>query len=566
MPALTRMKMDMVTFNLYGAMKNIKFIFALAAAAAFAGACQMEENAPVVSQEKITMTVTASADAETKTVYDAETGKVSWDAAGEYLQVFETAGGATSSVKSSEAAVADGKASFAVALDPKEDGDFVYNAVYPASAWTAGTDVTAMNMTLPAVQNPTAGSFGGNADLLIAKQITATEQPASLSMQFKRITAIGKVTLKNFTTEEPVTSVRFTAAGKSVSGTLTANLTDGTVTYGNGNDYVEVQYAGEEVKTGSIFYFTCFPFELAEGETFTVTAKTATRTYTREVAAPAGGLAFKAGRISSFSVNMASATVAMGEVTAVKLNGSTNVSKTVEDANIYAWKGDLASTELAINATIGGSDYVLVPVAGASVNVKGEPIALKVSSDATKSFDLPAAGYHRVVVNVANMTVKVYDTENDLQPKVIEWYPNGNTSLTKQTTTVTNVFLRGEPAGWNTSGKNIGFSQSAADPQILYHHGQWGYGGRTSFAIFREGTIDGTAYTINNSYVFTCPFKADGTQQDVTLTHGEWHTLIGGAGQERGNYWDIPKVDGNTPNFFVLDLRNMQIYVEVRPK
>ena len=56
-------------------------------------------------------------------------------------------------------------------------------------------------------------------------------------------------------------------------------------------------------------YFTCFPFEVATGETFTVTVTTASKIFTKTVTVQEGrALAFAAGDSSTFAVDMTGAT------------------------------------------------------------------------------------------------------------------------------------------------------------------------------------------------------------------------------------------------------------------
>lgn len=60
--------------------------------------------------------------------------------------------------------------------------------------------------------------------------------------------------------------------------------------------------------TGMTAYFTCFPFEVAAGETFTVTVTTASKIFTKTVTVQEGrALAFAAGDSSTFAVDMTGA-------------------------------------------------------------------------------------------------------------------------------------------------------------------------------------------------------------------------------------------------------------------
>lgn len=301
-----------------------KSILAVAVCASLFTACSKDDTVSDPSNgRKVTMTVSASSELESasgsRTTYDPLTGKVSWNATGEFLQVLETAASTTVFATSQEGVISGDIAKFAVTFPANENTPLVYNAVYPASAWvtSSNTDITNMKVITPTVQQPTATSFDSNADLLIAKSITLESQPTELQMSFGRAVAIGKMTVKNLASEEPVLGVEFTAPDKKVTGRSYVDMTAGTVKEygypGNFSDNVTLSYSSEmnitaNSETGMTAYFTCFPFEVATGETFTVTVTTATKIFTKTVTVQEGrALAFTTGDSSTFAVDMTGA-------------------------------------------------------------------------------------------------------------------------------------------------------------------------------------------------------------------------------------------------------------------
>ena len=213
-----------------------KSILAVAVCASLFAACSKDDTVSDPSNgRKVTMTVTASSELESasgsRTTYDPLTGKISWNETGEYLQVFETAASKTTYANSQEGTVSDGTAKFAVSFPENANTPLVYNAVYPASAWVTSnnTDITNMKVVTRTSQQPTATSFDSNADLLIAKSISLESQPTELQMSFGRAVAIGKMTVKNLASEEPVLGVEFTAPDKKVTGRSYVDMTAGTV-------------------------------------------------------------------------------------------------------------------------------------------------------------------------------------------------------------------------------------------------------------------------------------------------------------------------------------------------
>lgn len=301
-----------------------KSILAVAVCASLFAACSKDDTVSDPSNgRKVTMTVSASSELESasgsRTTYDPLTGKVSWNATGEFLQVLETAASTTVFATSQEGVISGDIAKFAVTFPANENTPLVYNAVYPASAWvtSSNTDITNMKVITPTVQQPTATSFDSNADLLIAKSISVESQPTELQMSFGRAVAIGKMTVKNLASAESVLGVKFTAPDKKVTGRSYVDMTAGTVKEygytGNFSDNVTLSYSSEmnitaNSEAGMTAYFTCFPFEVAAGETFTVTVTTASKIFTKTVTVQEGRtLAFAAGDSSTFAVDMTGA-------------------------------------------------------------------------------------------------------------------------------------------------------------------------------------------------------------------------------------------------------------------
>ena len=261
----------------------------------------------------------------TKTVLQ-EDGAVLWGE-GEELVVFQTVGETTTYATSSEGVTTDGgeTMTFGVAFAENPDASaFTYNAVYPASIYIPDVTpnvpkVNAIRTLFPSIQKPTATSYDAAADLLIAKPLEATEQPSDLLLSFRRVIGIGKMTIKNLASDADVREVVFTAkhAGEAaeapiLAGRTRVNLTEGTVEYGydSPSSSLTLDYSGQTIAAnGMTAYFASLPFELAEGDSFTVAVTTTDgKVFTKEVTLPAGKtLAVKVGRSSTFSVNMTGA-------------------------------------------------------------------------------------------------------------------------------------------------------------------------------------------------------------------------------------------------------------------
>lgn len=314
-------------------MKKLSSII-IAAGALLAVSCSKEANFsdPVAEENLIDITVIASekpaAESEdTKTYIDGTS--VKWSDTGEKLKVFEVATPSEGDVVTTQATSAEGVTtdggetmSFGVSLADKSEGytAFDYYAVYPSSAYQSGSAVSGIALNTKGAQTPTATNFDASADLLIAKKIeNGATQASTLEMQFARVVAIGKMTIKNLESTDPITKITFSAKvgeeAVALAGRTNFNLETAkpVSTYAsNTQDHaIILDYEGQNItantSAGMVAYFTCYPFAI-NSETpgsFKVVVETATQSFTREVSvSSAKGLAFNIGKASVFSVNM----------------------------------------------------------------------------------------------------------------------------------------------------------------------------------------------------------------------------------------------------------------------
>lgn len=308
----------MVVSNLNGnqTMKTtFRLIGAVATVAALFASCKKEAFNEDVKPGQVEMTIIAGAD-DTRTVL-GDDGVVTWSSTGETLAVLENNGAKNLSSYTSKEGVStdEGKTmSFDVTLDTETAASFAsfdYYALYPSTSCVSDTysDAKKIKVILSATQCPTATSFDPKSDILVSKPKLGLEtRPSSLALQFARIVAIGKMTITNLNTEETVKKVSFTAKDKVVNGRSYINLEDASaVQYGYYApsatvtlDYTEQSFAAN----GMTAYFTCWPFELVAGDSFSVEVETENYTFTKNIKLAEGkSLPFKVGEASEFSVN-----------------------------------------------------------------------------------------------------------------------------------------------------------------------------------------------------------------------------------------------------------------------
>ncbi len=297
-------------------MKNLFTRLMLVAVAAMGiVACQTEPVIYVPEVNTFDMTIIADGDTRTELV---DGTSINWSAGDELSVVVNN------STKTSKALEAvSTTASFIVEGVATSNTGYTIQAVYPADANkdARGTDYPNVYKILTATeQTPSTTSFDGNADMLVAKEVTTTEQPSELNMQFTRLVALGEMTLTKFTPESAIKSVTFSTSDTALTGRSYVNLSTTEIEYGYTNqafNEVVLSYSGDEVWGDAYkIYFTCFPAELTTD--FTVVVETVDGTkYTKTVTLNDKTLSFTAGDMTRFKVNMEGTKVVVADNTDV---------------------------------------------------------------------------------------------------------------------------------------------------------------------------------------------------------------------------------------------------------
>ena len=321
-------------------MKKIFTFIAAVASVALVASCEKEfepnKSSAPAEENTITLVVDAGIEAveeepaqsETRTVIAGSS--IKWSSSGEKLTVYEkaTKDGSPSMVyKTSNAGTSTDSyvtMTFTASMNERTADNFVYYASYPSSAWVSTNSTQAKaNIETSFVQTqPSTTSFDPAADLLIAKsKDNGASQATSLSMQFARVVAIGKMTIKNLPVDENVTKVTFSANNGSavtLAGRTNFDLdtAEPVTSYGDAlaKTSISVITSGLSAKATSSMdvFFTCYPFELTTGNTFTVVVEAGAYQVSRTVTIPsARELSFEAGKVSRFSVDMSTGDVSM---------------------------------------------------------------------------------------------------------------------------------------------------------------------------------------------------------------------------------------------------------------
>lgn len=294
------------------AMKKIfMFLSFVAVAAMGLTAChnEFEEtnvNNPEVIPNEVLISFVADA-ATTRTAVDTSSDEApvfSWSDDETFTVLEQTDALAVSSNVTYEKV--EGKANITAAFAANEGkAEYKYVTVYPESGFVSAESIDAATLQLPATQNMAEASYDPNADLMVSKPVVVDAQPtAAQQVEFTRVAAVVKMTLKNFELEagDEVERVIFTAEGdKTLAGRVNVDLNaPHEFTVNEGVNSVSVATTKKDD-----VYFTVLPTTLEAGDAYTITVVTNRRLYVKQGKIAEGKtLTLEAGMVNRFGVNM----------------------------------------------------------------------------------------------------------------------------------------------------------------------------------------------------------------------------------------------------------------------
>lgn len=311
-------------------MKNTdKLLIASAIVAVLAGCAKEKETLSVAPQEgTMVAKVTLPEDSQSKVTISPDSGayKMDWDASGETAKLIESKqGSAWRAVlyDSNSAVVEAGVMSFS--FGPlTELGDNAspvrYYIIYPQSAVESGNGLKLTLKDVYSEQTPQASTPDPSAVILVGRDAGSySEQPSSVSASFKHLNAYCKMNLKGIPAGETITSISIIAEDCNIAGKVEYN----TYNAGSANFATSPATTASTIvldganltadPSGFDVWFTCKPFTLAAGKTFTIETVTNVTTHTAVLTAKAD-VAFEAGKVTQLP--------AFGETYTVSFNSN----------------------------------------------------------------------------------------------------------------------------------------------------------------------------------------------------------------------------------------------------
>ena len=193
----------------------------------------------------------------------------------------------------------------------------VANTLYVYYPYTAnGAAEKGAKVDIPANQEPTATSFDGKADIMLAKPITLDAAGKTLeNLQFARLGAIVKVVLNDGTSSlagQHISTFSMTAATNLVGRVYVdvANQELGELYYG-GSKSVNATYT-EPLAVGSDIYLVVYPQTLATGSTLKFEASTEGYAITK-TATLKEDIVLESGKLTTLNVSLAAANIVKEE-------------------------------------------------------------------------------------------------------------------------------------------------------------------------------------------------------------------------------------------------------------
>ena len=549
----------------------MKRIISIAAAAAliFAYGCSEEpldrsqegQDREEVSAEGFSIKAGIAAPSDSRTSFDAATGKVEWsegDALGIHIR-----GGETDAMY--KFVKNEGADTFSTdEFTPDPETEYTYYAVYPYPE-TGASDLTAQVSIVSGTYD--SSDTDGHIDTPLwgkSEAVAGTETP---EITLSHLASVIEVNFVNNTGSDlTVSEVSLEAAGDAaLSGTFTLDLETGRLTPAEASASASLT-VNASAGASSAYYIACVPYS---GDLTVNVAAGGTYSESKS------GVNFVAGKFYNTTVTAAGEPELPESVESLSISGAAaggtpiTIEKTLEDETLYAWKGELQAGEFKIN--VNGTDAFL---SVADANFEGIPSGYSIAFDGG-SYTVPAAGSYRIIVDTEAATVEVRDEEHDLKNKSVS-YNNTVDKVNPYTQEVTVLWMWGGFNSFSTeSGMKTGFdsdytlTQSMADPCLFVYHGEVlprlsavdannNDERKTGFIKFLVSNIENNVY----AYGSTADAKRNdhsGYLENIVL--GETQTLVEGQGDNRYAYFIIPE----NVNYVEVDIENLTVIFDNRP-
>lgn len=305
--------------------------------------------------------------------------------------------------------------------------------------------------------------------------------------------------------------------------------------------------------------------------------------------ASAGSWVIKEAGKYRVNVNFASKTVTIipaGDVIDVEkiylagsaVDGEIEVVQTLEDDNIFAFKGELKAGSLYLPILFEGEKALsIVPNTDGNKDIE-DGITVNFGQNSTSAaassnyWNIPTAGVYRIVVNTDIKTITIYSAATDLENTKVSW----NNTVIGQNPFISEVTELWMYGGFNAfAGDGNGFTgfndkyklvQSLANPNVFVYQG--GVLPRESITdeYDKQSYAGAVRFTVsnihNNVYAYGSTADAERNKKNgyLSVNTGTTQTLVEGQGHNRYAFFLIPE----GTNFVVVDIEKLTVVFDKR--
>lgn len=252
------------------------------------------------------------------------------------------------------------------------------------------------------------------------------------------------------------------------------------------------------------------------------------------------------------------------------------LGQTLENENLYAWRGELSAGNLYIPLTFEGEQAMsAVPLQSGSHDIndgQSSSFALVATNTAETSryWTIPVAGTYRIVLNKEEKTITIYSAEKDLKSKSVSWN-NTTLGINPYTTVIEKLYMYGtfnayehDPGVFTGYQDKYCLRQSVADPCVFVYKGDElpRKSGNDGMNVI-QATVNFKVDNMNNN-VYAFGSTADAVRGKyngyTTAVLGKEDKIVAGQGNNRYAFFIIPE----GCNFVVVNIEKNTVLFDKR--
>lgn len=217
-------------------------------------------------------------------------------------------------------------------------------------------------------------------------------------------------------------------------------------------------------------------------------------------------------------------------------DGQVEITPTLENENLYAWRGELQAGTLYLPLTYEGEQAMsIVPNAAGDTDIHDgaqQSFTQVATSTAgtSRHWQIPEAGTYRIVVNKEDKTISIYSAATDLKNKTIIFKRTQGDANDNYTCEISQLWIFGGNRYYNGSKpSDVVLTQSLANPRLFVYKGE---------ALQADNIKFCATDNWNNEYAFGASDVKD-SKTDVTFGQ-KYQPIYGGQGDNRYAWFNMP--------------------------